>query len=256
MALIAMAVHDLEDNQRSELTRRTLVSIVRTVAFSRHRLIIIDNGSCDETKRIIKNFTPVEGISVITLPQNEGTANAINRAWATRKPGEHCIKMDNDVVIHSKNWIEEMEEVIKRSPSIGQVGLKRKDCWEHTEHENPELRSRLIQLPHNPGERWVVVEQSKHIIGTCVMHNAALIDKVGGLYQPGVYGYDDVLMSWRSALAGFVNVFLPHIDIDHIDPGGTAYQTWKERHAGKYQQGISDLVDDYISGAKSIYYPL
>lgn len=256
MALIAMAVHDLEDNQRSELTRRTLVSIVRTVAFSRHRLIIIDNGSCDETKRIIKNFTPVEGISVITLPQNAGTANAINRAWATRKPGEHCIKMDNDVVIHSKDWIEEMEEVIKRMPSIGQVGLKRKDCWEHTEHENPELRSRLIQLPHNPGERWVVVEQSKHIIGTCVMHNAALIDKVGGLYQPGVYGYDDVLMSWRSALAGFVNVFLPHIDIDHIDPGGTAYQTWKERHAGKYQQGISDLVDDYISGAESIYYPL
>jgi len=148
-----------------------------------------------------------------------------------------------------------MEEAIRRNPLIGQVGLKRKDCWENPEHENPDYKSKLIMLPHTPGERWMVVEQAKHIMGTCVMHSAALLDKVGYLYQPSLYGYDDVLMSWRSNLAGFITCFLPHIDIDHIDPGGTEYCDWKRRESGEVTNQVIELVNQYISGEKSLYYP-
>lgn len=256
MSLIAMAVHDTDENNRSWMTHKTLVSLTRTVQFVKNRLIIIDNGSCDKTKDIIKEFLHIEGISVITLPENIGTAAAINLAWKQRRPDEHCIKIDNDVVIHSKFWVEEMEEVIKRDMFIGQVGLKRKDCWENPDHANPDYKSKLFMLPHNPGERWAVVEQAKHIIGTCVMHNADLINAVGGLWQPTLYGHDDVLMSWRSSIAGFKNVFIPHIDIDHIDPGGTAYQAWKEAEGGKNGKLVSDIVDEYIAGKRSIVYPL
>jgi hypothetical protein len=86
------------------------------------------------------------------------------------------------------------------------------------------------------------------------MHSSALIDRVGYLWQPGLYGYDDVLMSWRSSIAGFKNVFLPHINIDHIDPGDTPYQGWKERHSGQYSKQVSDIVDKYLSRELSIYY--
>ena len=131
--------------------------------------------------------------------------------------------MDNDVLIHSPDWVEQLEEAIERDPSIGQCGLKRKDCWENPENPDPNYQTELYSLPHEPGQRWIIGEKTHHIIGTCVMHSAALLDKVGYLYQPGLYGFDDVLMSLRSQLAGFKNVFLPHIDIDHIDPGGTDY---------------------------------
>lgn len=251
MALIAMAVHDTEENGRALMTQKTLDTIYDTVDFSKHRLIVIDNGSCELSKQWLRSLGEIG--SVITLPENIGTAKAINLAWKQRKPGEHCIKIDNDVVIHQSNWIEEMEEVIARDPKAGQVGLKRKDLWEHPAHENPERRSFLYMLPHQPGERWIVVEKSKHVMGTCVMHNAALLDKVGYLYQPGLYGYDDVLMSWRSNLAGFYNCFLPHINIDHIDPGGTEYVEWKRKYAGDYSKEVSDTVDGYIAG-KSLYY--
>lgn len=257
-----MAVHDTADNGRTEYTDKTIESLLKTVDFDKHRLFIIDNGSCEATKELFNklvtywalNKFPFANLTIISLPENVGTAKAINEAWKERKPGEHCIKIDNDVVIHYKGWVEEMEEAINRQPLLGQVGLKRKDCWEYPEHEQPEFRSRLIMLPHVPGERWIVVEQSKHIIGTCVMHNAALLDRVGYLYQPGLYGYDDVLMSWRSSLAGFYNVFLPHINIDHIDRGDNPYQGWKERHSGQYSKLVSDIVDEYIAGTKSLYH--
>ncbi len=86
------------------------------------------------------------------------------------------------------------------------------------------------------------------------MHSSALIDKVGYLYQPSLYGYDDVIMSHRTHLAGFYSCFLPHINIDHIDPGQTEYQSWKERHSGEQTQKVISLVQEMYRGEKSIYY--
>jgi GT2 family glycosyltransferase len=254
MSLIAMAVHDTEENDRTQYTRKTLYSLFKNVDLQKHRLFIINNGSCVKTNWMLNAHQ--EFFTLITLSENIGTAAAINLAWKQRMPGEHCIKIDNDVVINHEGWVEEMEAAIAREPLLGQVGLKRKDCWECPDHENPEIRSKLVMLPHIAGEPWIVVEQAKHIIGTCVMHNAALIDKIGGLYQPGLYGYDDVLMSWRSYLAGFISVFLPHINIDHIDAGQTEYTDWKTRHAGQYTKVVSDLVDSYITDKSKIVYPL
>lgn len=254
MALIAVAVHDSEENKRSVLTKKTLINIVNTVDLNRHRLFVIDNFSCQKTHELYKEFGGVNNFNLIRNTENIGTAAAINQAWRLRAPGEHCIKMDNDVIIHAKGWVDQMEEAISRDPAIGQVGLKRKDCWETTTHSNPDLRSTLFQLPHVAGERWIVVEKAKHIMGTCVMHSSALLDKVGYLFQPTLYGHDDVLMSWRSNLAGLYTCFLSHIDIDHIDPGDTPYQKWKEDHSRPNMKLVSDIVDEYISGKRSLYY--
>jgi hypothetical protein len=109
-------------------------------------------------------------------------------------------------------------------------------------------------LPHKPGEDWIVVEATRDIMGTCTMFNSDLLDKIGYLYQPSLYGYDDVLASHRSNMAGFVNAFLPHIRIDHIDPGGGDYEKWKRDEAGKWVEGISKIIDEYISGERSIYH--
>ena len=255
MTLIAMAVHDLEGSGRSELTERTLQCLMGTVDRYKHRIFVIDNASTDpRTARNIRFWEDVSNYTVIRNPANIGTAAAINQAWRHRRPGEHCIKMDNDVVVHSSDWVEQMEEALSRDPSIGQVGLKRKDCWEYPENPDPNYQTELYSLPHEPGQRWIVAEKSKHIIGTCVMHSSALLDKVGYLFQPGLYGFDDVLMSLRSQLAGFKNVFLPHIEIDHIDPGGTDYTGWKHRAAGEKFQEAMHIAAEYKAGTRDIYY--
>ena len=196
----------------------------------------------------------LNNVQIIYNDTNVGTAEAINKAWKLRKEGENCIKMDDDVLIHNPNWIEQMEEAIARAPQIGIIGLKRKDCIESVEHEDEYFRSKLWQLPHVGGQRWVTVEEVHHVMGTCQMYSSALLDKIGYLYQPKLYGWDDVLASARSRAAGFKNVFLPHIEIDHIDEGKTPYQAWKEKHAGEDFPLIHKLMDGYKNGNESIYY--
>lgn len=267
MALIAMAVFDTVENQRTSLTEKTVKCILDTVDLTKHRLIISDNGSCEDTlyfyeelaEKYVDYFNDAlspfpNRIQIIRNKENLGTAKAINLAWKQRLPNENAIKMDNDVVIHHNNWVDEMEAAIARDPKIGQCGLKRKDCWESPSTDNEFYHSELHMLSHKPGESWIVVEQVNHVMGTCVMHSSALLDKLGYLYQPKLYGFDDSLMSARSILAGFKNVFLPHINIDHIDPGDTPYQKWKEKHASSQWIEYHETLAGFQNGNIPLYY--
>ena len=250
MALIAMCCFDTDENNRTQYTKRTLQSLMQTVNMARHRIIVVDNASCEATKRVLRDFDPY--IKVITLGQNLGTAKGINMAWLEREPGEHAIKMDNDVVIHSKGWVEEMEEAIMLDSKIGIVGLKRKDCWEKPTHENPHYKSTL-ELLGGVNHKWIPIEKVNHVMGTCQMFNSALLDKIGYLYQPRLYGFDDSLAAIRCQVAGFYSCFIPHIEIDHIDTGETPYQGWKEKHSGEDMVAFNQIKNAYLNGTKPIY---
>jgi len=257
MALIAMAVYDTEENKRSKYTKETIESLFDTVDFSKHRLIIVDNDSCQETKEIIKEKGLIIDMNkhinnktvpfkVITNTENVGTAKAINQAWAYRKPNEVVIKMDNDVVINNYGWVEEMELAMKLG-GYGILGLKRKDLMQSPNASN-HWKTELKMLPHEKGDNWVVVEESADIMGTVQMFHPELINKMGGLMQAGVYGFDDTLACIRAILLGYKLAFLPHIDIDHIDVGGDAYTEWKRKYAGEKMEEFYKIKDGLING--------
>jgi len=246
--MISMAVHDTVENKRSKYTKRTLKSLHETVDFENHRLIIIDNNSCKETKNIISEFLTYanKNIDVITNIENVGTAKAINQAWAYRKPNEVVIKMDNDVVINNYGWVEEMELAMKLG-GYGIMGLKRKDLMQSPNASN-HWKTELKMLPHEKGDNWVVVEESADIMGTVQMFHPELINKMGGLMQAGIYGFDDTLACIRAILLGYKLAFLPHIDIEHIDVGGDAYTEWKRKYAGEKMEEFYKIKEGLING--------
>ena len=256
MALIAMCCFDTEENERSDYTRRSIESLLTTVNLHTNSLVIIDNNSCKRTKDILKMkafLNKTKHVTVITLSENVGTARAINMGIQLRKKNQSVIKIDNDVVINQSGWVEEMEEVIKRDPTFGIVGLKRKDLRQSPYDPDPNFRSRIVSLPHKSGERWINVEETNDIMGTCTMLSSDLLDKVGFFSQPSNYGYDDTLMSLRSRLSGFKNCFLPHIDIDHIDTGSNPYTQDKQQQAGQAWQEYAKMHREYESGERSLY---
>lgn len=270
MALIGMAIYSTEENNKDEYLSKTLDSLFETVDWSRHRIGFSINAYTSNTKILLKEFSErtidfgrTTPIFQVFNSENIGTAEAINKVWQNRQPGEPACKMDDDVVIHQNDWLNQLEEAIARDPEIGQCGLKRKDCWEHPAYPDLHYRSILYQLPHEAGQKWIVGESVQHVMGTCVLHSSALLDKVGYLYQieGNKYGFDDSFMSLRSKLAGFKNVFLPHIEIDHIDPGETEYQKWKEKNAWMYLSGQNGnpsiygvIKDEFVTGKRSLYY--
>lgn len=257
MALISMACYDTEENGRSKFTKRTLTSLLTTVDFNKHSLCVIDNGSCEDTVTFLKDFQkkfPVkENLNVIFNDRNLGTAKAVNQGIRLRKPNQHVVKMDNDVVVETAGWVDEMEECIRRMPKIGLVGLKRLDLEDSPNHTNPYYRSELIMLPHQTGERWLVCERVTHMIGTCQMVASALLDQIGGFEQPSVYGYDDTIICCKSRLLKFTNVYLPHVVAHHIDWGGTLDHVWKIEQAKQFEKQVEKILSDYRRGRRRMY---
>jgi len=252
-----MAVYDTVSNKRTEYTDRTLVSLMESVDFTKHRLIISDNGSCQETQDLYKSFIAQMGgknVEVIYNGENIGTARAVNKGIDKRLNGQHIIKIDNDVVIiDNTSWVDDLEFIANRDKSIGILGLKRKDLIESTFNPNPNWRSTLRMINHTLGEDWYFVEDAKHIMGTCCMYTSQLLDKVGYLWQPGLYGYDDSLMCTRSSMAGFKNCFYPMVKIDHIDDGSNIHTQEKRQLADDCSKQFEEISNGFIRDKYNIF---
>lgn len=256
MALIAMVTYDNEETGKAPYTQMAMESIIRSVNFEHHRLFICDNGSTDP--RTIENLktweTELERCIVLRNGSNIGTANAINRAWSFAEPDEVVVKMDNDVIIHDVDWLDDMEECFRRDDKLAILGLKRRDCMEATWHEHDWFRSEIKQLPHIPGQKWFSVESVHHVMGTCQAYSVPCREKLGFLFQWGPYGFDDAVACFRSEQAGFYNAFLCGVDIEHIDPGDTPYQTWKETVAGDLLSTWEEYKHRLQIGKESVHF--
>lgn len=257
--LIAMAFHAL-DERREEINRKVLFHLHEQLR-KQDRFVMVDNASCEDAKWTLKDWAKQRmdsTIRLITLPRNVGTADAINMAWADRKPGEVCLKMDDDCIVNHPDWIGLLEEVFQRAPDIGICGLKRRDLEERPNHPNSHYLSSLVMLPHKKGERWITVEAVWHVMGTCQAYNPALLDKIGGLYQMqdegNLYGFDDSLASIRAGKAGFSKCFLVGVDIEHLDPGGDAYTQWKQNQAGQWMGRYQQVAEEFLNGTRPVYY--
>jgi GT2 family glycosyltransferase len=247
--LIAMAVYDTEENKRTKYTKETVRSLIETTCSKTTRIIIIDNNSCQETKEFLLEIK-ASNISVITNDKNIGTAEAINLAWKTREKGkgEYAVKIDNDVVIHDDKWIEKMIYCFEKEPYLGILGLKRKDLPNKPDSEEYPTSLCFIKHEHEKMDEWHVIEICNDIIGTCLMFSPKLLDKIGYLYQPKIYGFDDNLACVRSIEAGFVNAFYPCIEIDHIDDGSTPFTQWKKNQAQIYFQEFEEIKSAILNG--------
>jgi hypothetical protein len=95
-------------------------------------------------------------------------------------------------------------------------------------------------------------------MGTCQAYSSALLEKIGFLYQMqdigNLYGFDDGLAAVRASVAGFKCVFIPWIEIEHIDPGNSEHTTWKQQNAKKWMNVFNGVKAEYISGERDVYY--
>jgi GT2 family glycosyltransferase len=271
MALISMAVYATDENNKTEIADRTIQALLETVDISKHRIVIVNNASCNSAAAMLCLWEDAvndrKRFRVIHNDENLGTAGAVNLAWKLRQPGECVVKMDDDMIIHQRGWADQMEDCIARDPGIGIIGLKRIDLAENPHYPDPNnpdrawaerYRTTLRMLPPYWGVPWRIVEdahpETGHVMGSVQMYNPALLDKIGFLYQPRLYGFDDSLAAVRCRVAGFKNCFLPHVEVDHIDLGNTPYQKWKETESGKDMGAYNQIKHEYETGKRSIYY--
>lgn len=212
-------------------------SLFKTADPALYSLLIIDNASTDGTVDWLKTLDHPCIEDILYLEENVGTARGLNRGWKLAfQRGQHPGKLDGDNIFYDTGWLHKMLSVLEITEDVGLVGLKRRDLEEKPNHNSLQFRTQLVYLPNNQ-----IIEIAEHVIGTCWLVSHNLINEIGGLAQPGLYGLDDALFCLRAKLAGWVVCFVPDVAIEHVDPGHPKYPEYT-------QWKIDQATDDLRSG--------
>jgi GT2 family glycosyltransferase len=189
-----------------------------------YEIIIIDNGSTDETPRVFSSYTEIgaEGdsqpgdsgdrgkITYIRNDKNLGVAKVLNKGASVANFDILCF-MHNDVFISQENWITSLGEFITNTANAGVVGLYgaktiRKDgsfkgkSIIHAIKDNPTITNRF--------EKVAVVD------GLLLAMSKAVFHKTKGFCDDFTVHYYDKDMSLRAYKNGFVNYVL-NIPFEH-----------------------------------------
>ena len=177
-------------------TEQTLAALAETTDLEQVQVVIVDNGSSDDTRKIVMEWQQVcaRKPAFYAFPQNRGCPKALNYALRRhRQPGQPVVKLDNDVRILTPGWVDAMHDLVaahiphRDVPAL--IGA----------YYDGALEGRLLSE-----ESWheLPLYHARPIIGHAVWHTGEFMDQVGYfdvLADDHLYGFEDLILSHKAA---------------------------------------------------------
>jgi glycosyltransferase involved in cell wall biosynthesis len=139
-----------------------------------YEVILVDNGSTDETKSLGEEF----GMRIIRNNENLGFPRAVNQALKKIDSGLICL-LNNDVIV-TPGWSERLKEVLNDGFSI--VGPMTNYCSGGQKvkianyNDKAELKINSLEWSKECGKK---ITEVNWVIGFCMMFDKGLVDEIG-----------------------------------------------------------------------------
>ncbi len=200
-------------------TQRCLQTVFENT-LAPYELILIDNGSTDETAERLESFARQPGpmrVVVKRLPENVGYPAGVNHGLALAE-GEAVVLLNNDTLV-SPFWLEGLWRAANDDPQVGLVGAVSNFAggWQTipVPDERPELAPAIAlrrRLLHAGSRREV-----NNLSGFCLLIKRSVMRDLGGLDERfGLGFFDDDDLSRRARQAGFRLVVAEQVYIHHF----------------------------------------
>lgn len=190
-------------------------------------LVVVDNGSTDETPRVLDEFSreaAAKGIAFKTLrhAQNLGCSTARNKAVAIAA-GEEVVFLDNDTLVDDPAWIEKLRAVLYAEKDAAIVGPRL--CYPFEPHPIQcagvgVSRSGRVQFrgrgedADSPG--LAHVQEVQALISACFLFRRSLYDEIGGLDEAfNPIQYEDLDFCYRARSHGYRVIYTPDPVVYH-----------------------------------------
>lgn len=200
-------------------TEKCLKSIQQYTTYP-HEIIIIDNGSKDET---VKELTGNSAIKLLTNPHNLGFARACNQGAKIAR-GELLLFLNNDTIV-TPDWLRSMVNLLTDS-KIGVVGNKLLfPDTNRIQHAGVFLQNKLpghiyYNQPGNFSESNIK-KIYPAVTGACLLTRKILFLEVGGFDETYINGYEDVDYCLKIWEKGYKVIYCPDSIIYHYGSTST-----------------------------------
>ena len=201
-------------------------------------VIIIDNGSSDNSKEYINNSTFNFPVKLIENSQNMGFAPAVNQGISNAKH-EYIFSLNNDTEV-KKGSIRHMVELISSGDDIFSVQAKM------LQYNNKDLiddvgdEYNLLAWTKKTGENHSSDEYTEvnDIFSSCAgaaLYRKSLLKELG-MFDDNFFAYmEDVDLALRSKINGYRNLLCPQAVVYHIGSAtsGSRHNEFKVRLAAR-----------------------
>jgi len=195
----------------------TCLQALRRQTYPNYEVIVVDNGSSDESLQILERDFPE--VRVVALPFNRGFAGAANEG--IRAAGGELIALLNNDTEAEPGWLAALAEALERHHEAGMAASKlllfdRRDVL----HSAGDFY-RVDGVPGNRGV-WEKDEgQYDHdvwVFGACggaAAYRRSMLEETG-LFDEDLFAFcEDVDLAWRAQLLGYRCVFVPQARVYH-----------------------------------------
>jgi len=196
------------------LTRRCLSSLLTALKDVHAEIILVDNGSDDETPDWLAALP--EGIRVIRNSENLGFATACNQG-AMASCGRYLLFLNNDTEV-SPAWLAPLLQAVEQ-PAVGVVGCKLLYPDGTIQHAGIEL---IRGVPDHPF-RFAPSDMPEAnrpremdmVTGACLLIPRTLFFPLLGFDETFLNGVEDVDLCLRARMAGFRVFYEPRASAFH-----------------------------------------
>jgi glycosyltransferase involved in cell wall biosynthesis/LmbE family N-acetylglucosaminyl deacetylase len=207
-----------------QLVRQCIESVLTKTSYSNYEIILVDNGSDDESA--VQYFNSLANEGKIRLLRDDSPFNysALNNKAVAIANGSLLCLLNNDIEVINADWLDEMVSHALR-PEIGAVGAR---LW----YPNDTLQHAGVIIGYggvaghahhgltrgNPGyfgRAWLIQNYTA-VTAACLLVKKSIYEEVGGLNETNLtVAFNDVDFCLRIHQAGYRNLWTPYAELYH-----------------------------------------
>ena len=232
---------------RINFTQRMLESFFKNTT-SPYHLIIVDNGSTDETKNYLSTIAhshtvwpACQGVELLFNENNKGIAIGRNQCLkiAAQFNDDYLSTLDNDIEL-PVNWLEDCLDIIKANPNFA-IGMN----MEGSSYPTSTINGKTFQ-----------VKPDGNLGTACTVFSKNLHKGIGYFCtEYGQYGEEDADFFFRARMLGYKMGYLPQMGT-HFGEGPEDTGPYREFKTKQHTDNLAKFQKNchaYRNGSKPYF---
>ncbi len=243
---------------RVELTQQCLTALAKVTDGIRYEVIVVDNASTDETKKLLSALGG--DIQIVTNETNLGFAKACNQG-AHLSRGKYLVFLNNDTIPLS-GWLENLIQEVETNATVDVVGSKLLYPDDTIQHAGVVFSKYFEQTPHHifagAANNLPAVNSRREfqaVTAACMLVRKETFQKIGGFDEEFVNGFEDIDFCLKVRQLGKKVVYQPRSCLYHLESQSSGRKIHDEANAKLFSSRWSYLwlVDEDVVADESGY---
>lgn len=203
------------------------------------RLIVVDNGSTDESLAQARSYCGRPNFTLIENGCNTGFSHAVNQGIALAD-SEFVVLFNNDAFAEP-DWLAALLRTARSDPRIFAVQSLMLRHFERDLADDVGDYVTWMGFACKEGDGRLAsrYQKQRRIFSACggaALYRKSILDEIGGFDENFFAYFEDVDLSWRANNAGYKNVLCPEARCYHIcgaSTGAVRYNAFKSLQSGR-----------------------